>query len=449
MKLLVKIFLIIIIPVFIFDSIASYILSTYWILLLFCWEYIQSYNKINVEDILNNVIIPDAPKKKATPKINTDYEFFKSYNLQFDSEAVLEKLTKSIMAFYSKYNISIVPGKKPEAGLKSNVIYFKIPDNQPTNRPIGAKQLQDKIKDLSRFLNGKNVVFDDIVPNSNNVSFTIHSTTNRLVGLGNLFSDKEFKTLLQNKNKFGQLLGLPISLGLNSNGEFVNTDITEAPHVIIAGSTQSGKSLFLKSIVAQLLATHTKETLELTIIDTKLVDFSKFEKIINIIETPEEAKDMLDTLVIDMNNRYQLLKQSNCTNIIDYNKKITKNYNYLPYKVIVIDEYYDLTSSLDKTFNENMIKLVSKARASGIHIILATQRISKDVISGMLRANMPMQIAFKVSTLNESTIVIGQSGAENLSGKGHGLMKYGSDITNFNSYFVSENEINNLIKERK
>jgi S-DNA-T family DNA segregation ATPase FtsK/SpoIIIE len=214
---------------------------------------------------------------------------------------------------------------------------------------------------------------------------------------------------------------LPVALGVNASYATYSFDLAELPHLLIAGTTGSGKSILVKSILASLMFSLTPNDVRLVMVDPKRVDFALFNDspflAREVVTDINMADSVLKTLVQEMENRYDLLEVNNAANISQFNDKAGAK-NRIPYIVVVVDEFADLIMADKTDIADNIIRIAQKARACGIHLILATQRPSAEVISGLIKANVPGKIGLSVSSSINSKIIIDRPGAEKLLGKG-------------------------------
>lgn len=275
-------------------------------------------------------------------------------------------------------------------------------------------------------------------------------TEQGLVSVELLISAQEnviFDSLLSDLNKSTH--ELPIIIGRTLFGANLILDLTKLPHLLIAGSTGSGKSVLLHSIISSLILN--KNEVDLILIDPKMVELSCYGGIKNLVSPiiiePESALKVIEGLIEEMNDRYRLLARKKVNNITEYNKKTNRKMSYL---VLVIDEFADLIYSVKKEFEKALSILSQKARASGIHIILATQRPSVDVVSGNIKANFPARICFKVPSFIDSRVILDIGGAEKLMGAGDGLIvSTQHDLVRFKGAYISLQEIEKIVKENK
>ncbi len=262
------------------------------------------------------------------------------------------------------------------------------------------------------------------------------------------------RTILESKAYREKKGGLIFVVGQEISGEMVLADLTKLPHLLVAGTTGSGKSVFLHSMIASLMFRYGPEYLRFIMVDPKLVEFGRYDGIPHLLtsETIINATDALaamDYLVAEMESRYQLLRQYNVANIADYNAKINpKLTQKLPYLVLIVDELADLMSVSKKSFEAKLQRLAQKARAAGIHLVLATQRPDTQIISGTIKTNFPCRIALKVSSAVDSGTILNGGGAEKLLG--HGDLLYmnpsSSELARIQGAYLSDAEISGLVE---
>ena len=272
---------------------------------------------------------------------------------------------------------------------------------------------------------------------------------------------------------------LPIALGYTITQKVKTFDLADAPHLLVAGSTKQGKSVALNVIISSLLYAKHPSELKFVFIDPKMVEFTAYNALLKhylavlpmaiseederanaIIKTPDKAEQVLSSLCIEMDERYKLLAAAGVNEVKSYNKKYkerhllpTEGHKHLPYLVVVIDEYADLTmtggSSGDarkvaNNISSSIVRLAQKGRAAGIHVIIATQRPSVNVITGLIKTNFPTRIAFRVVSRVDSQTILDAKGAESLTGKGDMLYYAGVDTERVQCSLVSMEEINKI-----
>ena len=236
---------------------------------------------------------------------------------------------------------------------------------------------------------------------------------------------------------------MPIALGKNISGIPVIGDLASMPHLLIAGTTGSGKSVCINTIILSLLYRHPPEKCKFILIDPKMLELSTYEGIPHllcpVITEAKKAASVLGWVVKEMESRYKLMTKDGVRNIDSYN---TKHTLVMPYIIVVVDEMSDLMLVAGKEIENYIQKLSQMARAAGIHIIMATQRPSVDVITGTIKANFPTRISFQVTSKIDSRTILGEQGAEQLLGKGDMLyMSSANRIIRIHAPFVSDNEI--------
>jgi len=259
-----------------------------------------------------------------------------------------------------------------------------------------------------------------------------------------------FSELVDGLANKGQNIDLPLALGRTHDGEDLVADLSIMPHLLIAGTTGSGKSILLHSILNSLMLV--RPQVKLALIDPKKVEFSYYSDIEHllypVITEAEDALEALSDLVDEMENRFRSMSKASVNTISDFNRK--KPSRAMPYIVLVIDEFSDLMHSSKKIFQKKLCMLAQKSRACGIHIVMATQRPSVDVVTGLVKANFPARISCHVSSLADSRVVLGCSGAEKLLGKGDALINsVGYDMVRFQGSFLETDEIKLLCEQHE
>jgi DNA segregation ATPase FtsK/SpoIIIE, S-DNA-T family len=275
------------------------------------------------------------------------------------------------------------------------------------------------------------------IPGSNTVGIELPNTSRENVYLSEILNNLEFKR---------KEIKLPIALGKNISGNSVVGDLASMPHLLIAGTTGSGKSVCINTIILSLLYKHTPDKCKFILIDPKMLELSTYEGIPHllcpVITEAKKAASVLGWVVKEMESRYRLMTKEGVRNIDGYN---TKHKLPMPYIVVVVDEMSDLMLVAGKEIESYIQKLSQMARAAGIHIIMATQRPSVDVITGTIKANFPTRISFQVTSKIDSRTILGEQGAEQLLGKGDMLyMSSANRIVRIHAPFVSDNEIEKI-----
>ncbi len=282
------------------------------------------------------------------------------------------------------------------------------------------------------------------IPGSSSVGIELPKSFRENVYLSEIISSNDFSK----KN-----IKLPIALGKSISGLPITGDLSSMPHLLIAGTTGSGKSVCINTIILSLLYRHPPEKCKFILIDPKMLELSTYEGIPHllcpVITEAKRAASVLGWVVKEMESRYKLMTRVGVRNIDGYNEKHKVS---MPYIVVIVDEMSDLMLVASKEIENYIQKLSQMARAAGIHIIMATQRPSVDVITGTIKANFPTRISFQVTSKIDSRTILGEQGAEQLLGKGDMLyMSSANRIVRIHAPYVSENEIekiNNFLRNQ-
>jgi S-DNA-T family DNA segregation ATPase FtsK/SpoIIIE len=276
------------------------------------------------------------------------------------------------------------------------------------------------------------------IPGKNRIGVEMPNDRQAHVGLRDLIEDPRFHAFDG---------ALPVVLGRDTVGNPVYADLAAMPHVLVAGATGSGKSVGLNVMLLSLLYRRSPSELRLLMIDPKVVELAPFNRIPHMLQPVvtdmAEAAAALNWAVQEMERRYRLFADAGTRNVAGYNAGRAAGQQKLPYIVIVVDEFADLMMQQGKQVESAVGRLAQKARAAGMHVILATQRPSVDVVTGVIKANFPTRIAYRVSQRNDSSVILGEQGAEHLLGMGDALVKLNgaSDLLRVQCPWVSEEEV--------
>lgn len=293
-------------------------------------------------------------------------------------------------------------------------------------------------KNLQMNLEGKSIRIEAPIPGKSTIGIEVPNIEQDKVLFGELLSNPEF---LNDGNPLNVVLGIDIS------GNQMNLDITSMPHALIAGTTGSGKSVCINTIINSILYKSTPEQVRLVLIDPKLIEFASYEDLPHlatpVINDPKLATAALKWAVDEMQRRYELFKACKRRDFNTYNElaRNEPSLSEIPYIVIIIDELADLMFVAASSVEEYIQRLAQKARAAGIHLIMATQRPSTDVIKGTIKANIQTRIAFAVNSQVDSMTILDKSGADKLLGKGDMLYSDGVSETRVQGAFISLEEI--------
>lgn len=292
------------------------------------------------------------------------------------------------------------------------------------------------------------------IPGKGTIGIEVPNVRKTVVSMKTLLSSEKFQ-----HNNFS----LPIAIGKKIDNDNFIVDLTSMPHLLMAGATGQGKSVGVNAILVSLLYKKHPSQLKFVLVDPKKVELSIYSKIQKhflaklpgeedaIITDTKKVIHTLNALCIEMDNRYDLLKEAGTRNIREYNEKFVsrklnpeKGHQYLPFIVLVIDEFADLIMTAGKEIEMPIARLAQLARAVGIHLIIATQRPSVNIITGTIKANFPARIAFKVSSKIDSRTILDVGGAEQLIGKGDMLISYNGELTRLQCPFVDTPEVDKI-----
>jgi S-DNA-T family DNA segregation ATPase FtsK/SpoIIIE len=293
------------------------------------------------------------------------------------------------------------------------------------------------------------------IPGKGTMGIEVPNAKKTIVSMKTLLSSDKFT-----KNNFA----LPIAIGKRIDNENFIVDLANMPHLLMAGATGQGKSVGLNAILVSLLYSKHPSQLKFVLVDPKKVELSIYKTIERhflaklpgeedaIITDTKKVVHTLNALCIEMDNRYDLLKEAGCRNIREYNEKFAerklnpeKGHQFLPFIVLVVDEFADLIMTAGKEVEMPIARLAQLARAVGIHLIIATQRPSVNIITGTIKANFPARIAFKVSSKIDSRTILDAGGAEQLIGKGDMLISYSGEIVRLQCAFVDTPEVDKIV----
>jgi len=293
------------------------------------------------------------------------------------------------------------------------------------------------------------------IPGKGTIGIEVPNAKKTIVSMRTLLSAEKFT-----KNNFA----LPIAIGKKIDNENFIVDLANMPHLLRAGATGQGKSVGLNAILVSLLYSKHPSQLKFVLVDPKKVELSIYKTIEKhflaklpgeedaIITDTKKVVHTLNALCIEMDNRYDLLKEAGCRNIREYNEKFAsrklnpeKGHQFLPFIVLVVDEFADLIMTAGKEVEMPIARLAQLARAVGIHLIIATQRPSVNIITGTIKANFPARIAFKVSSKVDSRTILDAGGAEQLIGKGDMLINYNGEIVRLQCAFVDTPEVDKIV----
>ena len=413
-------------------------------------EVEEIFEEKSESDNLSDKLVDDFGR--FDPKLELSKFQFPKLNLlkQYDSEKItidkdeLEENKNRIVETLGNYNISI-------SNIKATIgptvtLYEIIPDAGVRISKI--KNLEDDIA-LSLAALGIRIIAP--IPGRGTIGIEVPNKKPTVVSMHSVISAEKFQ-----KSE----MELPVAIGKTISNETLVFDLARMPHLLMAGATGQGKSVGLNAVLTSLLYKKHPAEVKFVLVDPKKVELTLYNKIERhylaklpdseeaIITDNKKVINTLNSLCIEMDNRYELLKNASCRNIVEYNKKFkdrklnpNDGHQFLPYIVLVVDEFADLIMTAGKEVETPIARLAQLARAIGIHLIIATQRPSVNVITGVIKANFPARIAFRVTSKIDSRTILDGSGADQLIGRGDMLFTQGNELIRIQCAFVDTPEI--------
>ena len=410
---------------------------------------------ITVEQRKNETVAPESIKNDVYDPMRDLYNYVppkptlltdhKSVAVANDEEIFQnkERIRETLLNFG-------IPIRSMHATVGPTVTLYEIVQEQG----VKISKIQGLENDIAQSLKALGIRIIAPIPGRGTIGIEVPNLTKQTVSMYSAICSREFQ---ESKAQ------LPIVIGRTIQNENYTFDLAKMPHLLVAGATGQGKSVGLNAIITSLLYRKHPAELKFVLIDPKMVEFSLFSKIEKhflakmesedeaIITDPRKAVYTLNSMVVEMENRLELCKQAHVRNIVEYNEKfINRNLNpenghrFLPYIVVIIDEFADLIMTA-KEVEAPVMRLAQKARAVGIHLIVATQRPDVRVITGGIKANFPARIAFRVMQMTDSRTIIDQPGANQLIGRGDMLLSNGGELTRIQCAFVDTPEVERIV----
>jgi len=307
--------------------------------------------------------------------------------------------------------------------------------------------------DLARLLKTQSLRVHCPVPGKNTVGFEIPNVERRTIRFGDLIEDPTFRS---------RETILPLALGVDTFGNPVVADLAEMPHLLIAGTTGSGKSVFLNTLIASLVCTNTAKQLRFVMVDPKMIELAAYGDLPHmacpvVTDAREEVQATLNELVEEMESRFRRMGAVGAKNIQAFNEIVRTRrktdfdgyegrWQQLPYIVLVVDEFADLILVNGKDMEITITRLAQKARAAGIHLVIATQRPSVSVVTGLIKANFTTRVAFRVLSGTDSRTILDQTGAETLLGKGDLMFQSAGGLQRLHGAFLDDAEVSKMVR---
>ena len=403
---------------------------------------IQTDNQIHTEPYDPTLDLSDY--EHPVSSLLDDYD---DQNFSIDRQE-LEQNKDQIIETLLNYKIEIV---KIKATIGPTVTLYEIVP-APGIRISKIKNLED---DIALSLSAKGIRIIAPIPGKGTIGIEVANKKTQIVSLKELLKSDKYKRAK---------MDLPIALGKTIQNEVFVADLAKMPHLLIAGATGQGKSVGINVILMSLLYKKHPSQIKLVLIDPKKVELFPYSKIENhflaylpgldepIVTDVTKVVHTLNSLMIEMDTRYDLLKKARARNIREYNDKFVsrrlnpnKGHKFMPFIILVVDEFADLIMTAGKEVELPIGRLAQLSRAVGIHLIIATQRPSVNIITGVIKANFPARIAFKVTAKVDSRTILDTGGADRLIGRGDMLLSYGSDLVRLQCAFVDTPEVERVI----
>jgi S-DNA-T family DNA segregation ATPase FtsK/SpoIIIE len=421
-------------------------------------EQPDSHLELKIEKAASEEIIfttENLPQGDYDPTLDLSSFKMPTFDLLDDHRGDQAQVTEEELIYYKNKIVKTLEDYKIQIkSIKATVgptvtLYEIVP--MPGVRISKIKNLED---DIALSLSALGIRIIAPIPGEGTIGIEVPNSEPEIVSMRSIISSKKFQN-----TKFE----LPVAMGKTISNETFVFDLTKAPHLLVAGATGQGKSVGLNAIITSLLYKKHPSQLKFVLVDPKKVELNIYSKLERhylaklpgeedpIITDVQHVVNTLHSLTIEMEERYDLLKKAHTRNIKEYNHKFTKRelnpekgHRFLPYIVVIIDEFADLIMTAGKEVELPIARIAQLARAVGIHMIIATQRPSTNIITGVIKANFPTRIAFKVASMIDSRTILDSPGANQLIGRGDMLISQGSDLVRVQCAFVDTPEVEKI-----
>ena len=411
-------------------------------------EELKKYKNVGEEVQTSTVPVADVPlisinSNYRLPKLDEVLDPLKK-NKRTNSDEFIKQTSIALQNVLADFGIT---GKVVAVHEGPTVTQFEVAVKNGTK----VSKITGLSKEIALSLAAKDVRIEAPIPGKTTVGVEIPNKIT--VGV-------QVREVIQDKQKEMMSMKLPVSLGKDINGNNCIADLSKTPHLLVAGSTGSGKSVCINSFINSLLITKRPDEVKLVLVDPKKVELSNYNGVPHllcpVVTDPKKASIALQNIVKEMEKRYDMFADEKVKNIVGYNEKMSammkknpedKTIHLMSYIVVIIDELADLMLVASKEVEDSIMRITQMARAAGIHLIVATQRPSTDVITGVVKANIPSRIAFAVASQIDSRTILDMGGAEKLLGKGDMLYKPMGENTplRIQGNFISDEEIERVI----
>jgi DNA segregation ATPase FtsK/SpoIIIE-like protein len=391
--------------------------------------------------------VSSGPVNQSKPRVNWKLPDFRTLlssgsEQEFDRESLLNqaRIIEETLASFG------APGRVVEVNTGPVITQYGVEPDYLTARSgkksrVKVSAIAQLDKDMQLALGAKTIRVEAPVPGKGYVGIEVPNSEASLVSLRDVMESEGFQKIKS---------PLAIALGMSVDGTPISADLTSMPHLLIAGTTGSGKSVCVNAIINSIIATSSPEQVKFVMIDPKRVELTGYNGVPHLIAPVvvelERIVGVLKWVTREMDERYKKFSNAGARNIVDYNKHRDPNLEMMPYIIVIIDELADLMMLAPEDTERTITRIAALARATGIHLVIATQRPSVDVVTGLIKANFPARIAFAVAGGVDSRVILDQPGAERLLGKGDMLYLSGDSPSaqRLQGVFVSDIEISNI-----